>query len=104
MGFKEIDMERRLARRSDPVSSHLAAKRMVESGALSDQQRIARDLVVKYPNRTSDELAELGQLDRYQLARRLPEVEEAGYIERGAVRKSNKTGRPACTWHPKAGA
>jgi hypothetical protein len=102
MGFKELDIARKLARRTDPVTSHIAAQRMADSGALSDQQRIARDLVFDHPNCTSDELAEHGLLDRYQLARRLPEVESAGHIERGAVRKSRKTGRPACTWHAKA--
>lgn len=95
------DYSRPLARRTDPESSHIAARSMVASGALSDQQRISVALVRAYPNHTSDELAALGTLDRYQLARRLPEVERLGFVERGAIRKSNTTGRPSCTWHPK---
>lgn len=88
-----------LARRTDPESSHLAAKHMVESGGLGVQQRIAYNLVRHHPGYTSDELARLGQLDRYQLARRLPELERAGYIQRGHIRKSHITGRPAVTWY-----
>jgi predicted ArsR family transcriptional regulator len=95
------DYSRPLARRTDPESSHIAARRMVESGAQGDQQQITLVLVRKYPNRTSDELAALGSLDRYQLARRLPELERSGLVERGAMRKSDTTGRPACTWHEK---
>lgn len=99
MGFKEIYTQRQLARKSDPASSHIAAQRMVDTDAIGEQQRLVLDLVKRYPNHTSDELAGLGRLDRYQLARRLPELERDGFIERGRLRKSTKSGRPAVTWH-----
>jgi len=89
------------SRLTDPETSHLAAEHMNASGKRGHQQRQALELVRKYPNHTSDELADYGVLDRYQLARRLPELETAKLVERGPARRSAKTGRQAQTWHAK---
>jgi DNA-binding MarR family transcriptional regulator len=89
-----------MARRTDPPTSHAAARHMIESGKLTEQQKKTLDLVNKYPNHTSDELATKGSLDRYQLGRRLPELEREGLITRGNERRSTVGGRMGATWHP----
>jgi hypothetical protein len=39
-------------------------------------------------------------LDRYQIARRLPELEQAGLVYRGEVRQDSGTGRTGVVWWP----
>ena len=83
------------ARRTDPASSHDAAERVRKTGAASRQRERVIDLVYMHPGKTSKELAELCQdLDRYQIARRLPEAEKAGEVKRKAA------GRNECRWYP----
>ena len=65
---------------------------MRRSGALKGQRLIALDLVKQFPGRSSKELARLGTLDRYQLARRLPELVELGYV------KVTQTGKEDQKW------
>lgn len=90
-----------LARRSDPETSHEAAQEVTDSGSADQQRSIVAALVRKYPSRTSDELAQLTpRLDRWQAARRLPEVERAGLIQRGEARHSEVSGRKGVTWWP----
>lgn len=68
------------SRRSDPPSSKRAEDQMRKSGALRGQALIAFELVKQFPGRSSLELADLGTLDRFQLARRLPELREMGKV------------------------
>ena len=65
---------------------------MRRSGALKGQRLIALDLVKQFPGRSSKELAKLGTLDRYQLARRLPELVELGHV------KVSQTGKEDQKW------
>ncbi len=65
---------------------------MRRSGALKGQRLIALDLVKQFPGRSSKELAKLGTLDRYQLARRLPELTELGHV------KVTQTGKEDQKW------
>ena len=68
------------SRRGDPPSSRRAEDQTRRSGALKGQRLIALELVKQFPGRSSKELANLGTLDRYQLARRLPELVELGHV------------------------
>lgn len=70
------------SRRNDPASSHRAEERVRTTGAMRGQRKIAFGLVKQYPGKSSKELARLGSLDRYQLARRLPELLEMKMITR----------------------
>lgn len=45
------------------------------------QALIALELVKQFPGRSSKELADLGTLDRFQLARRLPELKAMGKVK-----------------------
>lgn len=88
------------ARRTDPASSHLAAAHITRTGKRSAQQDQATAAVRQFPGHTSFELALLTHLDRYMLARRLPECETAGSVRRSAMRHCTVTGRVAMEWLP----
>ena len=74
------------ARSTDPGSSHAAATDMERSGKMGAQMAEALRLVRAYPGLTSKQLAEVSELDRYQIARRLPDLEKKGlarHVDRG---------------------
>ncbi len=88
------------ARSTDPSSSHDAGLAIESAGILGHQQASAVAAVRAFPGRTSNELSvECGQ-DRYALARRLPECEDAGRVRRGDIRLDHYTKRPSVTWWP----
>lgn len=87
------------ARRTDPSSSHDAARRI--SGAISGHQQCQAYAAVRAnPGRTSSELAAETGLDRYMLARRLPELLDEGMVTRRPPRADYYTHRPGVTWWP----
>lgn len=77
-----LDFDRPRSRVSDPLSSHRAEQRMRDSGGLRGQAKVALELVKQFPGRSSKELAELGTLDRYQIARRLSDLLHAKKVYR----------------------
>lgn len=88
------------ARATDPQTSHEAAEAIKASGELGRQQAAVLALVRRFPGRTSIELAALSErrFDRYQVARRLPELAPV-YVRRSdAVVEIN--GRRHHTWFP----
>jgi DNA-binding MarR family transcriptional regulator len=87
-----------IVRRNDPESSKAVAREITESGLRTRQQAEVLRLVRAYPNSTSLELAQHGSLDRYAIARRLPELEQAGLVKRGEMRRCSVGARPALTW------
>jgi hypothetical protein len=87
------------ARHTDPSSSRAAAD-VVSRGIAGHQQRQAAAAVRACPGRTSCELSIETGLDRYMLARRLPELLEAGAVIRKEPRPDRHTGRPGVTWWP----
>ncbi len=94
------------ARRTDPITSHLAAETVEKTGTRSRQQNTVLQLVHRFPGCTSCELAKRSELDgqcpldRYQIARRLPELEAVDVIRKDTIRKSRVTGNRAITWSP----
>lgn len=88
------------ARRTDPESSHLAAEHVTRSGKRGLQQAQATAAVRSFPGCTSFELALKTDIDRYTLARRLPECVTAGTVRKGEQRTCSITGRQALTWWP----
>jgi hypothetical protein len=89
------------ARRTDPVTSHEAAEFAEASGTIGHQQEIVEALVRKHPGNTSAELAwseDAKGLDRYAIARRLPELERLGLVRKGEARICSESGRRAVTW------
>jgi hypothetical protein len=70
------------ARRGDARSSQDAAASIEASGSAQAQAERALAALRRYPGSTSKELATLAHLNRYDVARRLPELHEAGLIDR----------------------
>lgn len=81
------------SRKTDPVSSAVAEERITKSGRRAQQQHTALQAVKDHPGCTSKELAGLCHLDRYMLARRLPELMP--------VHVYRIEGKDGCRWWPK---
>lgn len=93
-----------IARQDDPEASHLAAEEITASGRRESQMRVVLDLVCLHPGSTSLELSRFGALDRYIIARRLPELEDGGLVLRGEQRICKAGNRLATIWFPVGGA
>lgn len=87
------------SRSTDPDSSHDAAAENTRSGARASQQHRVLMWVRRWPGRTSREIAALANVDRYMVARRLPELEPT-HIRKGDLRKCAVTHTKAVTWWP----
>lgn len=90
----------RLARRSDPSTSHAAGERLRANGKLREQQRQVLDALTRWPGSTAVELATNSGLDRYLVSRRLPELAKAGHARRMAPRVCRVNGSAQTTWRP----
>lgn len=90
------------ARNTDPCTSHEAARAIIATGDRAHQQQLAYAAVRAFPGRTSLELSHLSGLDRYALARRLPELVERGLVTQGPKRRCTASARGlnAVTWEP----
>ena len=73
------------ARRSDADGSHMAADALERSGRAAQQLGAVLEAVQRHSGSTSRELAALTGLDRYLVARRLPELQAHGLIDRVAI-------------------
>ena len=77
-----------LAAADDPISSHLAAAELTSSGRRASQKaEIVAWLREQVRPLTSMEIAHAAGLDRYMVARRLPDLERDGMVERCAMRE-----------------
>lgn len=85
------------ARMTDPETSHAAEQEINRTGTRATQQHQVLAAVRRYPGRTSAELARLVGLDRYMVAKRLPELEPL-HVQRGPKRQCAANHRPALTW------
>jgi hypothetical protein len=85
-------------RRSDPPTSRLAAQEVTRTGRRAIQRQAVLELVQKYSGCTSLELARHSGMDRYTLARRLPELESDGAVRKSGQKVCSVGQRPAVTW------
>lgn len=93
---------RPLARRTDPVTSHEAAREI--AGSVAALETWAAECVASAPGLTQRELgARFCPDDLRRIGRRLSECARKGLIKRGPVRKCSITGRSAETWWPVEG-
>lgn len=95
-----VEVRTPVARRKDPESSHAAAEEVTLSGRRDAQVAQVLAAVRANPGRTSMELARLAGLDRYMVARRLPECVTAGALRKGEQRTCKVSDRLALTWWP----
>ena len=100
----------RMARKSDPTTSHVAAEEHVERGKLGERQQQVLKLIRRFPGRTTGELgrnmyalygSNLGIRSCAETPhKRAPELEAKGLVRRGAARKCKDSGYTAATWYP----
>ena len=87
-----------ISAKADPETSASAARQITRSGKREGQQLAALALVKKYPGCTSFELARKSGMDRYTLARRLPELEHGELVYKSGVKTCEVSGKSASTW------
>lgn len=98
----EADMQcKRLARSSDPQTSHAAAEHIVRSGRVRSLQTIAFNAIVCNPGKTASELAQI--TGEANLHKRMAELERQDLIYRGRPKTCSVTGRQAITYWPNFG-
>lgn len=85
------------SRVTDPVTSHEAADAIKASGELGRQQIAVLEAVRRWPGLTSLELGARLDIDRWAVARRLPELEPV-HVRKGDPRTINS--RRHVTWWP----
>ena len=95
------DFENRapIAANADPITSHLAAEEITSNGTRDTQKRAVLNALMEEPlNITSMELARRMGVDRHMVAKRLPDLEDDGLVERQPERNCSVTKRKAITW------
>jgi len=89
------------ARNTDPHTSHIAGRDIANSGIAGLQRKTVLLNLRRYASevpRTSAELAKIANLDRFMVARRLPELERSGDAARNMALTCPVTGRKSITW------
>ena len=86
-----------------PATSRLAHRRAEQSGSAQTHRERVLDAVHRWPGLTSRELStRLEGLDRHQIARVLPQLEQANppQVRKGKIRVCEVVQTLANTWHP----
>lgn len=87
-----------LSRNADPVGSFQAAERTRKTGLGSRKRLAVFHALRSNQGSTSAELAAAAGMDRYDIARRLPELAKANWVVRGRTRPCKVCGVPCTTW------
>lgn len=98
--FDGSDLLTARARKSDPITSHLAAEQIEESGDAESHRRILLAAVRQWPGKTCGELAHLVLMRREPCGKRLPELRRAGLVRNGPERICSEQGTRQMTWEP----
>jgi len=86
-----------LARRTDPLSSHLAAAR--HAPAAQSNKALLYEWVCRYPGYSSNQIADAIGMERHEVARRLPDLRHDGLLESRVP-----VGGGELTWWPAEGS
>lgn len=87
-----------LARKTDPPESKKAAAEIIVK--IPKLQADVLEMVRRYPDRTTNELAQIFDMrDPRKIGRRLPELAADLRVVKTGSRKCNVTGKTAATWH-----
>lgn len=88
------------ARRTDPETSREAAEAVHSDGSLTAARMAVLQALRRFPGSTSRELSERAGLDRHDVARRLPELERLGFVQKGEPRVCSASAKRlrAVTW------
>ena len=91
------------SRRTDPITSRIAASEAESSGRAASQRVICLARVNSHPGQTAAEIALACGLERHVPSRRLPELRDQGLIVNGESRICTVTGRASMIWLPAKG-
>lgn len=83
---------------ADPITSHLAAEAVTQSGLRDRQALQVLEAVRRFPGKTSRELAAASGLDRHMCGRRLGELRSSGLVRNGETRVCAVSGMKSLTW------
>lgn len=105
LGHLEFENREPLARTKDPRSSHEAGRKLTESGQRSTGKALVLQSLRLLVGEngvplTSAELAEKAGLDRYMVARRLPDLRRDGWAQKCEERICTVSRYLALTWRP----
>jgi hypothetical protein len=95
---KAPDENKPLAHRGDPQTSRDAAEHLQRSGRLATQQQAVLEALRQCDGATHAELGAFMGLHWLTPARRLPELERAGFVRKGEPRICTIKGSKCCTW------
>ena len=87
--------------RGDPLSSYRSGDRLLKSGRIRGQMKAVLEALRCHQGSTSAELAQLADMDRYTVARRLPALAAKGLVERGPERLCKVCKSVCVTWRVK---
>ncbi len=94
-----FDMPLPLSRRTDPISSAEAERRLKISGRWNNQKLMVLRALEKHPGVTSAELSvAMDAKDRYLCSRRLPDLLKEGKVRKGPIRTCAVCGVGCVTW------
>lgn len=99
-GYTPRRIETPAARKTDSETSHAAACEVTANNTRHRHQRIVAAAVAANPGCTSRELTRYCELERHEIARRLPELVTAGDVRKGEARVCTLGQRSATTWWP----
>lgn len=88
------------ARRSDPLTSRIAARDITEGGARAQMTQKALHLVRMNPGSTANELEWTICVSDGRIRKRLNDLLKDGLVRRGEPKRCSVTGRLGVTWHP----
>jgi hypothetical protein len=100
----ERDDGPKLARAGDPVTSHIAADRLVESGKWRGQKGLVltwmreNKIVDEATSLTANEMAKKSGIRHPTCHKRLPDLEAAGWVVKCVKRDCKVTGELCWTW------
>lgn len=86
----------RLARNTDPETSHISAAGVGEFA--NNHITMIVNALREHGEMTADAIATHIDLDKYQICRRLPEAEETGLVVATGRTGKTASGRPARVW------
>ena len=88
---------RKLARKSDPHTSHLAASQVAQFSSAHYDAIITAMRKIRRPA-GAHEIANRSKLTQVQVCKRLPELERMGFIEATELTRKTETGRSERLW------
>lgn len=86
------------SRKTDPSTSHQAARDVEASGRAKTQREACLAEVVRNPGQTAAEIAAALGIERHVPSRRLPELRAAGLVSNGEARRCRIVQRLSITW------